>query len=527
MVAGNHADRDARSLAGCNGFRDSAAQRVDHAGKPQKTELAGFGGSNRVIVSGRRLIFRQSQNAQTLGGQPPGGLHRRLHRPGTHRQHPLRSALDQHAHAPAGSVVGGRKLPLRLVGNLVDLGVLLEQGRPDHAQLHPQRQQRQVGRIPAPDPGAIAQTQVPFVAQHRGADQGGKRGGLRTCQRLPPQQNVAIRRKALTGYSKPLARGQHDLTDRELVLRKGAGFVARNQGATTKTLHRGKPPDDYAALRHPRRRHRQRHRERRRQPLGDRRHGQRDPKKQHLLNAEAPAEHPDRANEERGAENDNRHRVAESFHADQQGSLAAGGADDVERNLANCSRGARGHRDAAPAAPDNGRAGVGHVAPVSHRGAGIIGPPHILAHRQRFAGQQRLVNLQAGRGKQPDISRHPVAGFEPDNIAGHHLSRVNLLHLPIAEHRGANPQQLLQGSRTLLGPPLLIAANSGVDRQHHRDEGGIGDIAGEDRQSSRQQQDVDQRTEKLPEQNVPNAGHRLARQFVRSAGPLPFGGLSP
>jgi len=48
------------------------------------------------------------------------------------------------------------------------------------------------------------------------------------------------------------------------------------------------------------------------------------------------------------------------------------------------------------------------------------------------------------RAQHPGIGRNAVAGFEQQNVAGHQISRLDLLHLTIATHPGAGRQHVFQ-----------------------------------------------------------------------------------
>ena len=217
--------------------------------------------------------------------------------------------------------------------------------------------------------------------------------------------------------------------------------------------------------------------------------------------------------------------MAEPLHADEQGGGAAGGAHHVESQLADGGSGAGGDDDAFAAAADDDGAREGHVVAIAEGRIRRAHPRRILADGQRFAGQQRLVDVEAVGRKQADIRGHAVAGFKPEDIAGDQLRGIDFVHLFVAEHGGADPQQLLQGTGTLFGAPLLVAADAGVEEKNEGDEDRIGEIAGEERQHGGKQEDVDQRTSELPDEDLPPGEGGRPGQFIRAVGLQTIRGL--
>jgi hypothetical protein len=166
-----------------------------------------------------------------------------------------------------------------------------------------------------------------------------------------------------------------------------------------------------------------------------------------------------------------------------------------------------GRPPSAPSPPvqDNG-ARVGHVALVSH-GRGIVAAPLlVLVHRQGLAGEQRFVDLQPVRRQQAEVRGHPVAALQPDHISGHHLFGVHLLHLAVAQHRGADLQQPEQGLAAALGLVFLETADGRVQQQHGQDEQGVRGIVRMDEQGDRGRdgQDEDERALELAQQDLPD-----------------------
>ena len=53
-------------------------------------------------------------------------------------------------------------------------------------------------------------------------------------------------------------------------------------------------------------------------------------------------------------------------------------------------------------------------------------PPADFRHGVRLTSQRGLLHLQGRRREQPSVGRHPVAGLDLDNIAGHQLVGIQL-----------------------------------------------------------------------------------------------------
>ena len=103
------------------------------------------------------------------------------------------------------------------------------------------------------------------------------------------------------------------------------------------------------------------------------------------------------------------------------------------------------------------RAGVGHVA-------------RLLADREGFAGEGRLVDEQVVAAEQLDVGRHDVADAQLDDVAGHEVPGRNREEPPAAQGDDLGAQVLFQGPQGVQGPVLLEEIQTGVDEQHHADD---------------------------------------------------------
>ena len=95
----------------------------------------------------------------------------------------------------------------------------------------------------------------------------------------------------------------------------------------------------------------------------------------------------------------------------------------------------------------------------------------MLGHEVRLAGEQALVHLHAAVADHGAVHDDLVARLEPEDVAEHHLRRVQLHQLPVAQHVGLGAQQDRHLVHHALGADLLEQADHGVggDHEHHRE----------------------------------------------------------
>ena len=128
----------------------------------------------------------------------------------------------------------------------------------------------------------------------------------------------------------------------------------------------------------------------------------------------------------------------------------------------------------------------------------------LFSHR-RLAGEDGFVTLEAARLQDAHIGGHDVTEAKTDDIAGHELGDVDLLHVPVALHKSRAPDLRMERLDGLLGAILVDKAEHDADTEDSDDNarlGGVSDHGGDDRgrQEKRQQEAA-----QLPAEHVPDA----------------------
>ena len=80
------------------------------------------------------------------------------------------------------------------------------------------------------------------------------------------------------------------------------------------------------------------------------------------------------------------------------------------------------------------------------------------------------------RVEQPQVGGNALAALERHQVSRHESRSVDVDELSVAQHRGANLQQLLQAVPLPLRAPFLPTADSRVDEQDHADEPRVADL---------------------------------------------------
>ena len=328
--------------------------------------------------------------------------------------------------------------------------------------------------------------------------------------------------------------GQPQPADGQLVAGQRPGLVAGDHRARAQPLHRRQPADDDVAPRHPHRAHGQRHGDRHRQTLGNRRDRQRhgdeeDLGGRHALGVER---HPESRHRDDHHEAD---RAGEPLEADDNRRRRGAGRRQRLGDAADLGvhPGLGDHPGGA--AVEHGAAGMDHRSAVADRGLLVEGRVRVLANRQRFAGEQRFVELEVVGREQPDVGGDQRARLETDDIARHQLDAVDLPPEAVADDHRLIMDQPLQGFGAGLRPPLLNGADHRVDLQHREDEQRVGELADRQRNRGGGGQQIDQRALELGEiddQHAPPfrpgqqiGAERLAPPLRLGVGQPPVAGL--
>jgi hypothetical protein len=93
-----------------------------------------------------------------------------------------------------------------------------------------------------------------------------------------------------------------------------------------------------------------------------------------------------------------------------------------------------------------------------------------LLHRQGFAGEGRLIQEQVFGGKHPHVSRHHIAGGQPDDIAGHqHLER-DFFFLAVSHQCRRVADHRLELLGRVIGTHLLEETQHHAQNHHHEND---------------------------------------------------------
>ena len=199
-------------------------------------------------------------------------------------------------------------------------------------------------------------------------------------------------------------------------------------------------------------------------------------------------------------------------------SAPAGPCGHVDRQLCDARAQACGDDDRRGATAGDDRACVHHVELVGQRRSGWTGPGGFLPHRQRFAGEQRLVDLEPVRGNEPGVGRHAVARFEPEQVAWHDLFGWDFADgAPAADGR-ADLEELLERPTGTVCLGLLPRAETDIDRDHRGDDGGILGVADGQRHQRRREQQQHERVCQLKDGEAPHRRRRLAGERIGAEG---------
>ena len=141
---------------------------------------------------------------------------------------------------------------------------------------------------------------------------------------------------------------------------------------------------------------------------------------------------------------------------------------DMQNSFLKMGHGPRGLDQLGGAAEISVVAGAedqGHHLPLLGHRPGIGDIPGFFAHRQRFAGQGRLVHTEKVSLKQLDVSGNDITQTEADNVPGNQVLGGNLLLLAVPQYPGLESQLLFQGLQGVGGFILLPESHQGVKYQ--------------------------------------------------------------
>ena len=442
-----------------------------------------------------------------------------------HAEHGLRRPLDVDEGLAHKAVVQGRHETVAgLEGDQVRARVALGDGLQIEPGLDGRHQQRALHRVPVHPQGlAVFPLQRGIVAQGHGTQGLGQPRILLGPHRLP------LVREGTVGIVAGAGQRQHPRTrvhrgHGHRVAGQGAGLVRADHADGAQGLHRGQPADDGVAPGHALHADGQRDGHDRRQALRDRGHGQTHRGQEHLRRGVIA--HQD-AEGEAGAGKDQdggREPAAELGHLPQQRRGEPLHPGHQGADAADLGAGPGGDDDAGALAMGHQGARIGHAAAIRQGGLRRQ-RGDALVHRDRFAGQRRLLDLQSLGPQNPQVRRDLVAGLQLHQVAGHQLRGVHGDQPAAAPGHGVGREHPPDGLQGVLGLALLHESDGRVDEHDAQDDAGVEPVPQQGRDPRRRQQHVDQQVVELGEEAQQRAAGLGLGQSVGAVGDQAPAGL--
>ena len=268
----------------------------------------------------------------------------------------------------------------------------------------------------------------------------------------------------------------HQRLNLHSVLGQGAGLVRTDVGDRAQGFDRWQAADQRVDGHHPARAQGQQHRDHCRQRFRNCSHRQTDGCHRHQQRCLA-TQHTHTKDDGTNGQNGQCHTFAKS----SQTPLQRGAAESVLRqqfcHFAQLGGPTNGHHQAVPP-PMRGRGAlVSHVEAVTESRRCVGEQGRVFVHRDRFAGQRRLVHLELCRLDQSQVGRHLVARLQQHDIAGHQRLRRNLPNRAAAQYRGLCSREALQRCQCLVGAPGLHQPDGGIEQHNDHDHQRVQPIA--------------------------------------------------
>ena len=318
------------------------------------------------------------------------------------------------------------------------------------------------------------------------------------------------------GVVEGLAAGA-EAPDHHAVLGQGPGLVGADHGGGSDRLHGGDAPGEHVALGDAPGAEREEDGEHHRELLGEHRHRQGDAREQAvdpLVPGEAPGQHQDHAEAEapRGDDADDARDLA------LQGGRLRRDGSEAHPDLADLGARAGGSHLGDAAAPYDQRPGVdeGRVVAAGGRGRASAGAAlaAALAHGDRLAGEERLVDREVVRVEDLGVGGHAVALDEDHHVAARHLAPGDPPLLAAADHQRPGAREVLQRAEGVLGLALLVEG----DADHHHHEGEererLAGVAEQQVERARAEQEQEHRLLHHVERRPPQAPRLVGGQLV-------------
>ena len=122
------------------------------------------------------------------------------------------------------------------------------------------------------------------------------------------------------------------------------------------------------------------------------------------------------------------------------------------------------------------------------------------------------------RGNEPGVGRHAVARFEPEQVAWHDLFGWDFADRAAAADGRADLKEFLERPTGTVCLGLLPRAETGIDRDHRGDDGGILGVADGQRYQRCREQQQHERVCQLTDGEAPHRRRRLAGERIGAEG---------
>ena len=325
--------------------------------------------------------------------------------------------------------------------------------------------------------------------------------------RTPGAQDRALRRVPGAGDLERLAL-EEQFAHRHLVAGQRPGLVGPDDRDRPQRLRGGQRTHDDAPPTEPAHADRQHRGRDQRQPRRNDRHDQADERVQQRRDRH-PAEATRRDGGAADRQTPENQRLAELRKPLAQRGRSGGDLREQAGDPADLGAHPGRGDDRRPASPGDDRAREEHVGAIGERGALGQNERGVLADRERFAGERRLVREEPLRGVQSHVGRDPISRGEFRQVSRDQLARRDQERLaaPHDARRGrAQPGERRQGA---VGAVFLEEAEKSVEEREKTDRDAIRPMRQVPRDRRRQQQRQQQRVGELAHQQ--RAGRRGAR----------------
>ncbi len=111
-----------------------------------------------------------------------------------------------------------------------------------------------------------------------------------------------------------------------------------------------------------------------------------------------------------------------------------------------------------------------------------------LAHRNRFAGQQRLIHRQVDAGRKDGVGRNAVALLDRERVAPDYLAAGDALDHAVTDDPGAGAGKVPQRLQGVLGLAFLIKGDAHDHADKQQQQQGLLEIAQEEIKNARRDQ---------------------------------------